>query len=508
MTTNSFLRNQIEKHGLENSSLIAFKSSEQTISFQQLHLISKNLAELYKSKNLNSQSPVLIYLPQSIEAALIITSLMYSGVPALVIPEGTKGHDVTQMIHDYPFAAVISNTTLSQRVSDLQIDSSIDLELIAGFSNALIFLLDQKNRPQINFNWLLLTSGSTGKAKLVMMSEQNLLDRTLGEIDLFEVKKRHNILNALPYSHDLGLNQLLTALYIGATLEILVKKLPFEFVKRLSEGGFDGLTGMPQLWNNVIHIANKMQIIFSHSGFISVSGGSMPEDKLIELQKVFPNSRIIKTYGQTETFRTLAETRQDSIHHNSCGKVISNVEITLINDQDEPCAPGEAGQLLHQGVGVMTGYWMDEELTEARMKPLSGIKSPLVRTGDYFTLLPDGTYKYEGRKDDMIKHAGRRFFLSEIAVCLRNSNLIKDVFLSQKVNDGALAIGKDQIIAFIIPLQAGTDCSAELKAHCTIYLETFKIPDEFVMCESFPMTANFKIDGKELLKSGKISGNK
>ncbi len=508
MEPSAIFKTLIQKHSSEIGDCSAFVSSTQSISYKKLETFSSGLELFLRKNKVSSQSPVLIFLPQSVELALLASALIYSGVPALITPTGIKAHEVDQLLADYPFSALITSEEFKDKLkkSARFQDNVMNIEIErTKFS---FYKLTDEIKTSVDFSWLLMTSGSTGKSKIVMMSALNLQERTLGEIDLFEIRPQSKILNVLPFSHDIGFNQLLTSIYTGSTLEIFTKRLPVEFANRMIEGGFDGVSSMPQIWNNFIQIAKKLNFKIAHACYITVSGGSLPVEKLVELREIFINAKIFKTYGQTETFRSLAEVEQDFFVKNSCGKIIAGVDLLLVNENDQVCLTGESGQLLHFGTGTMSGYWMDQELTDIKMKPFGEIKIPVVRTGDYFIRTEDGRYQYEGRKDDMIKHAGRRFFLSEIETCIRSSNLVKDVFLIHVPESNINSLGKDKILSFVIVKDDVTDAPSLLKIYCTSMLETFKVPDEFIVCSAFPMTSSFKVDGPALLKLGRLSGNK
>ena len=50
-------------------------------------------------------------------------------------------------------------------------------------------------------------------------------------------------------------------------------------------------------------------------------------------------------------------------------KAIPNTEILVINEQGQPCKPGEVGELVHRGPTVSMGYWGQPELTAKVLKP-------------------------------------------------------------------------------------------------------------------------------------------
>ena len=96
------------------------------------------------------------------------------------------------------------------------------------------------------------------------------------------------------------------------------------------------------------------------------------------------------------------------------GKAIPNTEILVVNEQGQPCKPGEVGELVHRGPTVSMGYWGQPELTAKVLRPHPFIASELgdservCYSGDLVTMDEDGFLYFVGRRDNMIKSSGFR----------------------------------------------------------------------------------------------------
>ena len=87
-----------------------------------------------------------------------------------------------------------------------------------------------------------------------------------------------------------------------------------------------------------------------------------------KLLRAFPDLRLINGYGPTEntTFTccnriTIKETESGGAL--SIGRPISNTSVFILDDQLNPVAPGEQGELCTGGDGLAAGYWNQPELT-------------------------------------------------------------------------------------------------------------------------------------------------
>lgn len=488
----------IDKNARSYNEKPVFIFSGIKISWEKLKCYIDELEPLCLRNKLSRKTPILLDIENDLDLAICMASLLYFEIPALCLPRGTKKIRVAEMLKDFPFFGIVTTEKNFAEKNE-------SVKLSSGEEIALFISEENHSDEELDFHWLLHTSGSTGASKIVMLGEENLFERTMGEIELFKIESHFLLLNILSFSHDLGLNQLLTTLCSGATLEIFSKKLPYDLFMRIEKGGLDGITGMPQIWQQMISIAKNLKIESSYSGYMTISGGSMHEKDLILLRNFFNKAKIIKTYGQTETFRSLAETRQEKSNFYQSGLPLPSVQCFLINEQGKLCKDDEEGELVHVGAGSMLGYWKDEGLTKQKIRSIKNffpereslVSTDGIFTGDFFKKLPEGEYEYLGRKDDMVKYSGHRFFLNEIENCLMRSHLVGSACVLLTL-DSAEVLMKEKIIAWVVLNRKKINAEAFLRQYCIENLERFKIPAQIVVLDEFPLTLNGKIDRLKL----------
>jgi len=149
------------------------------------------------------------------------------------------------------------------------------------------------------------------------------------------------------------------------------------------------------------------------------------------------------------------------------------------------------GELHIGGLGVAMGYWRDEDRTAESFirHPRTGQR--LYRTGDLGRYLPDGTLEFLGREDFQVKIHGFRVELGEIEAALLDHDLVT----------GAVVVAADtghngkRLVAYVTPATAGTEV---LRAHLTAKLPAYLVPDHVLPLDSFPLSANGKVDRKAL----------
>jgi acyl carrier protein len=201
-------------------------------------------------------------------------------------------------------------------------------------------------------------------------------------------------------------------------------------------------------------------------------------------------------YGPTETtiWSTTYEVRELRTTI-PVGRPIANTQVYVLDAQRQPMAVGEAGELFIGGDGVVRGYWNRAELTSERFIPdpfRSGGR--LYRTGDIARFLPDGNLDFLGRSDLQVKIRGHRIELGEIEAVLEQQPAVRQAVV---VADEDLLGGKT-LAAYVVAKAGESVTATGLRSALGAKLPEYMVPSHFVFLESFPLTANGKIDRNAL----------
>jgi acyl-coenzyme A synthetase/AMP-(fatty) acid ligase len=162
--------------------------------------------------------------------------------------------------------------------------------------------------------------------------------------------------------------------------------------------------------------------------------------------------------------------------------------MVVVKDGSE-AAVGEPGELVHAGPLVAGGYWQDAARTAQRFKPapaFSKYGGMAVYSGDTVRRAEDGLLYFVGRDDAMIKTSGNRVSPTEIEEAAVESGLVAE----------ACALGRkdERLGEAIVLFVRGSGDDAGLKAYLKATLPNFMQPAEVVWLETFPKSANEKLD--------------
>lgn len=270
---------------------------------------------------------------------------------------------------------------------------------------------------------LVFTSGTTGKGKGVMLS-QNAILRDMSEIIPY-IDFKSKTVGVLPPHHTYGSTVMLighmmigTEIYISSGIRYVQRELKEQkpghlvlvplyletFYRKIlanikDQGKEKLVSGMMKISNFLLKLGIDLrkklfaQIREAFGGEIEmiISGGAPINPEILSFFESLGIS-MLNGYGITECAPLIAVNRSLNVVHGSVGEVI-DMDTVIIDDPNED---GE-GEILVKGPNVMLGYYKDETATTDAMT-----EDGFFRTGDYGKLDKNGILFITGRKKNLI----------------------------------------------------------------------------------------------------------
>ncbi|MBP2479340.1 amino acid adenylation domain-containing protein [Crossiella equi] len=197
---------------------------------------------------------------------------------------------------------------------------------------------------------------------------------------------------------------------------------------------------------------------------------------------------LVNAYGPAEATVAATQAVVDPFEEGAppIGLPLDNTACHVLDARLHPVPLGVPGELYLAGPGLARGYLARPGLSAHRFvaNPFGAPGERLYRTGDVVRRRRDGQLEFLGRTDHQVKLRGYRVELGEIEALLSRRPELAQVFVT--VVDGR------RLLAYLVP-QGPVDTAA-LAAHLGEQLPKYMVPDEFVLLERFPLTANGKID--------------
>jgi acyl-CoA ligase (AMP-forming) (exosortase A-associated) len=478
------------------SEKISIVDGERRITYAELLEKSFSAARLFKEAGITKGDRVAIYLRRSLESVVALFATYLTGGVAVIINEVLRPGQVNYILEHSEASLLATDSRQRHYLPNPDIDERriIHIDEVNPsnrlFSPCAILGADLAN--------IIYTSGSTGMPKGIMLSHDNLLSGAKIVSDYLKLTEQDRIISLLPFSFDYGLNQLLTALFVGGTLVIQRSLFPADICSSLQKEKVTGMAGVPMLW---------LQLIKSHSPFtrtafprlryITNSGGRLPEEAVRLIRKSHSHVQVYLMYGLTEAFRStyLPPDRVDT-HPTSMGKAIPNVEILVMHEEGRLCREGEVGELVHRGANISMGYWRDPESTRRVFRPHpfqetgQAYKETVVFSGDLVKKDQEGFLYFVGRKDQLIKSHGFRVSPEEIEAWIFSSTLVSHV-VAFSVPRGEVDC---DIVAAIVPQEPASFKEEHLHEFCKREMPEYMRPGIIWCLDQFPQTSSGKPD--------------
>jgi acyl-CoA synthetase (AMP-forming)/AMP-acid ligase II len=299
------------------------------------------------------------------------------------------------------------------------------------------------------------SSGTTGRAKGVILTHRNLV-ANLRQIDvMFDVNTDTKILAVLPFFHIYGMTVMMNqGIHARATVVTMPKFDLVEFLRIISEYQVQRIYIAPPV---AVALA-KHPIVDSYdlSCIDVIFSGAAPLDaELGHAMGKRLGCTVLQGYGMTElspVSHCMPDDRPD-IDLNSSGFALPNIVCKLVDPETgEEVGPGGRGELWVKGPNVMSGYLNNPEATAITLDD-----EGYLHTGDVAEVTDEGVFSIVDRVKELIKYKGYQVPPAELEALLLTHEKVADVAVIG-VKD---AEGEEVPKAFVVRQEAGADLTAE-----------------------------------------------
>ncbi|MEM8737227.1 MAG: AMP-binding protein [Planctomycetota bacterium] len=351
---------------------------------------------------------------------------------------------------------------------------------------------------------LLYTSGTSGKPKGVMLSENNIhtnIDDCLKHANL---TKCDSFLGVLPQFHTFGLTVLtLLPLYGGGRVIYTARFNPRKITDLIREHKPKLFIGVPSMLGALLNVKNVTAEDWKSLRYV-ISGGERLPNNIHDgfLDKL--GVEILEGYGLTETAPVTNWSTADHNKLHSVGKSLPRVRNVIIDDDNKILGPNQDGEILIAGPNVMLGYYNLPELTDEVMieldlpadpdRGLPGGPTRCFRTGDIGLIDEDGFLFITGRKKEMLIIAGENVFPREIEEVLNRHPAVHASAVVGRQDES-----RGEVPIAFVEMEPDTEFdAAALRHYCREGMAAFKVPKEVRQLDALPRNPTGKILRREL----------
>ncbi|ELR97036.1 non-ribosomal peptide synthetase [Gloeocapsa sp. PCC 73106] len=472
---------------------IALVFEEQQLTYAELNRRSNQLAHYLQKSGVKPEIKVGIYLERSVEMIIAFLGIMKAGGAYVPIDPVYKSDRIAYILADAQTPILLTAKNLLTEIPDYQgqrICLDQDWSKIATESeeNPITQVTTQ------NLAYLIYTSGSTGIPKGVLISHEGLVNLTEDKIRVCDVHPDSCVLQFFSFSFDASIPEIIMTLGSGARLCLakLESILPgFPLLKLLREQNVTHITITPSALAilPVEELPNLKMVLV---------GGEAPSTELINNWS--PGRRFINAYGPTEVTVNASMVQCGNEHPTlPTLRPSTNKQLYILDRYLQPVPVGVLGELYIAGVGLARGYHNLQAKTASAFIPNPfGVSSQrMYKTGDLAYYLPDGRIKLQGRIDNQVKIRGFRIELGDIETLLNQHSHVQASVVTVRE--------ESRLVAYFVLDSGATIGANELRAYLRDKLPGYMIPSAFIKLETFPLTANGKIDLQALPETDTVS---
>ena len=337
---------------------------------------------------------------------------------------------------------------------------------------------------------LMFTAGTTGQPKGVMLTHDNLATYVLNNVSPADPDIEEKNILTVPLYHIAGMQAVLAAVYGGRTLVVQRQFEPSDWMTLVESESVTRAMMVPTMLKQLMEHEEFPERNLSSLQVITYGAAPMPVEVITKAIEVFPGTRFINAFGQTESASTITMlTPEDHVIEGSpgeraiklkrlgsIGRALGDTEVKIFDEGGSEQPVDEVGEIVARGPRVMKGYWKAEEATN------STIRNGWLYTGDIGYMDEAGYIFLSGRAKDIIIRAGENISPEQVEATLHSHPAI----------DEAAVIGVPdpqwgETVRAIVALKAGAQASeADIIEHCRGQLASFKKPESVIFVDSLP----------------------
>jgi long-chain acyl-CoA synthetase len=333
------------------------------------------------------------------------------------------------------------------------------------------------------------TGGTTGRAKGVVLSHENLWYSGKAGHEAGYMPGINRFLTALPLSHSYGL--LVTVVGLQSTEPASTVLMPWFLAPSwlaLAQEHRAQITAVVPSMIQLLLAEPLEEYDLSAMRYVACGAAPLAAEVASELQRRVPGVEIREGYGLTETSALVSTNPPGRTRLGSVGLPVPGTEVKIVDDDERELAAGEVGEICCRSPSVMSGYWRDPDLTASTMA------GGWLHTGDMGYLDEDGYLYVVDRKKDLIIRGGFNVFPRDVEEALLEHPSVAEAAVVGRPDK----LHGEEVIAFV-SLRAGAETTAEdLVAHGKERLGGYKYPREVHVVSSLPLTPVGKVDRKAL----------
>lgn len=438
-----------------------------------------------------------IWMENCAELLAVLFAAWRAGLSAVPINNKLHAKELQWILDNSGAKLCVATPDLADRIVEVATGAAMPPVLVTGSADWRALVAGEPCRvapsdPSAEA-WLFYTSGTTGRPKGAVLTHRNLLFMVhayYADIDF--LGPDDTILHAAPMTHGSGLYGLAFVLKGGLNVVLPGSFDPEQIFAELRRHSAISFFAAPTMVSRLINHPLAGAADTRALKTITYGGAPMYLADLKRALEVF-GPKLFQVYGQGESPMTITGLPKAMHVHagvpardallQGAGFARTGCAVRVVDEDGVDLAPGEVGEIITRGDGVMTGYWNNPDAS-AR-----SLREGWLWTGDMGCLDEAGFLTLKDRSKDMIISGGSNIYPREIEDVLQSHpGVLECAVVSRPHADWG-----EEVIAFVVPHAGATVDAAALDRLCLDNIARFKRPKGYRIVDGLPKNNYGKI---------------
>ncbi|MCR8550376.1 malonyl-CoA synthase [Salipiger sp. P9] len=334
----------------------------------------------------------------------------------------------------------------------------------------------------------LYTSGTTGRSKGAMLTQDNLLSNAETLVDYWRFTGEDVLLHALPIFHTHGLFVATNViLAVGGQMIFLPKFDLDQILTQLPQA--TTMMGVPTFYTRLLDDPRFTGDLAAHMRLFISGSAPLLADTHVQFE-TRTGHRILERYGMTETNMNTSNPYEGERRAGTVGFPLPGVELKITDPETgEPLPQGEIGLIEVRGRNVFKGYWQMPDKTAAELRA-----DGFFLTGDLGSMDADGYVIIVGRNKDLIISGGYNIYPKEVELILDEQPGVRE---SAVIGVPHPDLG-ESVLAVLVSEPGATPDTGAIATALETRLARFKQPRRYALIEALPRNTMGKVQKNAL----------
>lgn len=483
----------LRARALEDGERVFLLGADGELAYREACLRALDWAAAVAGAGVVPGDRVAFLLKNRFDTPTVWLGIMCAGAAEVPLNAHQPAHFQKQMIDLVePRLLVVDRAFAAQLPDDLpaSVRSVIWLDAAEGYrpqgAGAALSVGTMRLPAPSSLAAILLTSGTTGRSKGVMLSHRFMRRFALTQATSLGVRASDRQLNCLPQFHAGGqVAGVLVTMTAGASICIADRFSRSNFwsdVRRFGATTTVALGGM-------LSLLESLRPTEAEGGLRLIHAVPAPSDQSRRLEERW--GCLVRTnFGSTEAGIVISQPLDRPVH-GSVGRQDGHVDLEIRSESGDRLGVGEVGHVWvrpHHPLDMFSGYWNNPEATER------AFRDGWFCTGDRARVDADGNYYFIDRDQDVIRRRGEHVSAAEL----------ESIVLTHPEIDAVAAVavpaqlGESDVAVFVVLHPGATLDEAGVVRFCAGLVPYYMIPRYVRFVADLPLTETLKVQKSKL----------